>query len=327
MTARREFVDDLLVGGTQSLAGLVERAALFGISLAGPHAVIVVEAERPFTDSSPLTGILERSILGSQADADALVTTRAGQLVVAFAAPDRSAIDGVIADLAASLPAAEVDAAVRLRRTAAVGAWRMGVGRPHEGPSGIRLSFEQAREALDLGARMGGDLRVLDAADLLMHRVLIRDRTAMRELVEAILAPLTDARGGAEPHLRTLEAFFDSGGNASQAARAMHLSVRALTYRLEKIALLTGRDPAQPEAAFRAADRGRRRAAVGVATAVTCVHRCRTSATGGVQAVPKLPWYRTQLIGRLESLGRTRPRSSAVPDLIPPRTDPNEDAS
>src|SRR5664279_4468308 len=30
--ARREFVDDLLLGGTQELAGLVERAASFGLS-------------------------------------------------------------------------------------------------------------------------------------------------------------------------------------------------------------------------------------------------------------------------------------------------------
>ena len=37
------------------LAGLVERAVAFGLSLAGPHAVVVVRAERPFTDSSALT--------------------------------------------------------------------------------------------------------------------------------------------------------------------------------------------------------------------------------------------------------------------------------
>ena len=103
--ARREFVDDLLLGGTQGLAGLVERAGSFGLSLAGPHAVVVVQAERPFTDSSPLTAMLERSILGAKADADALVTTKEGSLVVIFAAPDRGAIDGVIDGLTGSLPA------------------------------------------------------------------------------------------------------------------------------------------------------------------------------------------------------------------------------
>ncbi len=248
--ARREFVDDLLLGGTQGLAGLVDRAALFGLGLAGPHAVVVVQAEKPFSDSSPLTGILERSIQGSMADADALVTTKDGALVVIFAAPDRNAIDEVIKGLTSGLPSVSTESGVKLRRTAAVGAWRIGVGQAHQGPSGVRLSFEQAREALALGLRLGGDERVLNAADLLVQRVLIRDESAMHELVEALLMPLLTARGGAEPLLRTLEAYFAAGGNASLSARSLHLSVRALTYRLEKIATLTGRDPADPAQRF-----------------------------------------------------------------------------
>jgi sugar diacid utilization regulator len=247
---RREFVDDLLLGGTHGLAGLVDRAGSFGLSLAGPHAVVVVAAERPFTDSSPLTAMLERSILGTKADADALVTTKEGSLVVIFAAPDRGAIDGVIGGLAGSLPAATTASGVRLRRTADVGAWRMGVGRAHQGPAGIRQSFDQALEALELGARLGSDQQVWDAADLLVQRVLVRDETAMRELVDTVLTPLTETRGGAEPLLRTLEAYFAAGGNASLTARSLHLSVRALTYRLEKIAAATGRDPADPAHRF-----------------------------------------------------------------------------
>jgi sugar diacid utilization regulator len=241
--ARREFVDDLLLGGTQELAGLVERAASFGLSLAGPHAAVVVQAELPFTDSSPLTAMLERSILGTKADADALVTSKEGALVVIFAAPDRRAIDGVLNALTGSLPAATSTPGVRLRRTARVGAWRIGVGRAHRGPGGVRLSYEQAREAPRLGGRLGGSEQVLDSADLLVQRVLVRDEAAMRELVDAVLTPLTGARGGAEPLLRTLEAYFAAGGNASLSARSLHLSVRALTYRLGRIAQLTGRDP------------------------------------------------------------------------------------
>ena len=247
--ARREFVDDLLVGGTLASANLVKRAALFGLGLAGPHAVVVVRAEKPFTDTSPLTGILERSILGAKADADALVTTKDGALVVIFAAPDRDAIREVVDGLTDSLPRAD-RAGVNLSRTAEVGSWLMGVGRPHQGPSGVRLSFEQAQEALQLGGRLAGDDRVLDAADLLVHRVLVRDEEAMLELVDAVLTPLLAARGGPEPLLRTLEAYFHQGGNASSSARALHLSVRALTYRLEKIAELTGRDPADPAQRF-----------------------------------------------------------------------------
>jgi sugar diacid utilization regulator len=237
-----------LLGGAQAIAGLVERAGLFGLNLAGPHAVVVVRAEKPFTDSSPLTGVLERSILGAKADADALVTTKDGHLVVIFAAPDRRAIDGVIDSLTSRLPRATPG--VQLQRTAQVGSWRLGAGQAQQGPAGVRLSFEQAREALELSARLGGSEQVVDAADLLLYRVLVRDETAMRELMDAVLTPLTAARGGADSLLGTLEAYFAAGGNASLSARSLHLSVRALTYRLEKIAELTGRDPADPTQRF-----------------------------------------------------------------------------
>ncbi len=246
---RREFVDDLLLGGSQELAGLVERAASFGLTLAGPHAAVVVQAERPFADSSAVTALLERSVLGRKGDADALVTTKEGSLVVLFAAPDRAAVEQVVNGLTGSLPAADA-AGVQLRRTAQVGAWRIGVGLAHQGPAGLRLSYDQAREALRLGARTDGSGRVFDAADFLVQRVLLRDETAMRELIDALLTPLTRARGGAEPLLRTLEAYFAAGGNASLGARSLHLSVRAFTYRLAKIGRLTGRDPVDPAQRF-----------------------------------------------------------------------------
>lgn len=253
---RRAFVDELLVGGAYASSSLLERAARFGLTLAGPHAVLLVEADRQFSDTSPLVGVLERSILGARADADALVATRDGRLVVVFAAPDRAAVTGVVGQLSDWLPVDPAAAAagghrsVELRRRADVGDWHLGVGRPHPGPAGVRVSYQEAAEALDLGRRAADGRRIHDAADLLLHRVLIRDESAMAELLEAVLGPLVGARGGAEQLIDTLAAFFAAGGNASAAARALHLSVRALTYRLARIHELTGLDPGDPAAAY-----------------------------------------------------------------------------
>ena len=60
------------------------------------------------------------------------------------------------------------------------------------------------------------------------------------------MTPLRSARGGAGPLLETLDAYFATGGVALAAARRLHLSVRALTYRLERIRDLTGHDPTSP---------------------------------------------------------------------------------
>ncbi|MGQ4440566.1 helix-turn-helix domain-containing protein, partial [Streptomyces violaceoruber] len=46
--------------------------------------------------------------------------------------------------------------------------------------------------------------------------------------------------------LETLTAYFDAGCVAAAAARRLSLSVRALTYRLERIHHLTGADPTDP---------------------------------------------------------------------------------
>ena len=246
---RREFVDDLLLGGAHTTAGLIDRAIRFGVDLAGPHAALVVHAEHAFTDTSPQFGRLERTILSTLLDADPLVATRDGRLVVVFAAPNQTACGAVVRRVTGLLPGPRPEG-VRLERTANIGDWHLGVGRPGNGPAGIRISYEEAVETLDLGRRVRPEHRVHEAADLLLHRVLARDEIALSELIVATLTPLGQARGGAAPMIDTLDAFFAAGGNASACARSLHLSVRALTYRLDRIRDLTGLDPADPADRF-----------------------------------------------------------------------------
>src|SRR5947199_253849 len=73
-----------------------------------------------------------------------------------------------------------------------------------------------------------------------------RGREAITDLSRTVLTPLEAARGGAAPLLATLAAYFSHGGVAAAAARDLHLSVRAVTYRLARVRDLTGRDPTVP---------------------------------------------------------------------------------
>jgi hypothetical protein len=237
--ARRRFLDDLLEGG--SVTEVLEQAPAFGVTLTGPH-VVAVATQGPagtpglaLTDASPLVRDLERSLHEHDLDVESIVTARAGQVVVIFAAGS----------------GAHVQQQVLRRMTAGLGSgWQIGVGRPGSGPAGVRVSYDEARDALDLARRLGLTAPVVMATDLLVYTVLLRDRAAVVELISTLLTPLMSARGGARPLLDTLSAYFAAGANAAAAARALHLSVRALTYRLERIAQLIGRDPADPEARF-----------------------------------------------------------------------------
>ena len=86
--------------------------------------------------------------------------------------------------------------------------------------------------------------------DLLVYRVLLRDQPAMEDLVATVLGPLTDARGGARPLLDTLDVYFTTGAVATEGAARLHLSVRAVTYRLGRVRELTGYDTGNPAHRF-----------------------------------------------------------------------------
>ncbi|MGB3772597.1 MAG: helix-turn-helix domain-containing protein, partial [Rhodococcus sp. (in: high G+C Gram-positive bacteria)] len=235
-------VDDLLIGGAD-VAGLSRRAAAFGLDLSGPHAVIVVRSDRPFSDSSPVTSSIERAVSGAKGDASALVATKEDRLVVVFAAPDRAAIAEVLTATTVALGPRPGDPyTVDLRRGGMRSEWQIGVGRPAVGGTGVFTSYREARDALDLARKLTLRTRVVDARDLLVHHVLLRDRDAMDDLVNTLLTPLLTARGGGRHLLDTLDAYFESSGNAAHTARAMHLSVRAVTYRLARVKELTGYD-------------------------------------------------------------------------------------
>lgn len=234
-SARREFIDDLLTG-TADVASVVQRANGFGMDLAGPHAVAVIRGEHPFGHAVPIITELERAILGSKGDAAALVAAKAADLVVVFPAPDAAAVEHVLAQLGKAL----------VRRQPA-GSWRIGVGLAAPGADGVVRSYAEGLTALDLARRIGLTTPVVHSRDLLVYQVLLRDRAALLSLITGTLTPLLQARGGPGPLLETLLAYVDCGGNNARTARRLHLSVRAVTYRLSRVHDLTGHDPTSPE--------------------------------------------------------------------------------
>ncbi|MEV3987597.1 helix-turn-helix domain-containing protein [Streptomyces sp. NPDC049837] len=223
--ARREFIDDLLHGRGDA-GRLAERAERFGLLLSQAHAVAVAQGPEPYDDGYAVTRGIESSLAARFGDRHILLTTKNGRLIC-IAPGDQ----------------ADVLAFFAKQAYAATDGGRVAIGRPHPGVGGVVHSYEEALNALDLAVRMELDEPVLHAADLLVYPVLTRDRQAMADLVVSVLGPLRQARGGARPLIDTLTTYFDTGCVAAEAARRLSLSVRALTYRLERIRKLTGADP------------------------------------------------------------------------------------
>ncbi|MFI6792546.1 PucR family transcriptional regulator [Nonomuraea sp. NPDC050383] len=225
-TARREFVDDLLLGRAERLA---ERAEHFGLRLAESYVVAVARGLKDGGQDR-----IERDLVARFGSHNVLVAVRDGLLVCV--AP-------------ATLPAAVGEFTHHVRSRFPAG-WRVGVGRPQRGPGGVVASFREAASALDLADRLGLVRDVVKAADLLVFPVLLRDRSAMEDLVTSVLSPLLSARGGHGPLLETLEAVFAAQGNQTAAARRLGISTRAVTYRLERVRRLTGFSPDDPTQRF-----------------------------------------------------------------------------
>ncbi|GAB7051356.1 PucR family transcriptional regulator [Catenuloplanes indicus] len=228
---RTAFVNDLLTGRADQ-GGLAERAGRYGIRLSATHVVLIAR--------SPGIGIdvvhrIDAALADRFGEGNTLTTLRDGDLVCISA----GGLRGIAAELAH-----------QLLGTLGAGRWQIAVGRAHRGLTGLARSLDEARGTLDHAAALGFTAPVLHAADLLVFPVLLRDRDAITDLVATVLGPLETARGGARPYLETLSVLFDNQGNHAATARQMHLSVRAVTYRLDRIRAITGYHPGEPTQRF-----------------------------------------------------------------------------
>jgi sugar diacid utilization regulator len=242
-TLRHEFIEDLLRGDA-NVGRLVERAEPFGLDMARPHQVALAAPTGRLDETTPAISSLEHAIVARVGDRDVLVATKDGWIVVVAPAdadlPGHRAGSHTLGDLMLA----------ELARSLRGQPWRVSVGRPYPGSYGIARSYEEAREGLTMAVRLHLDTPVIRAEQLLIYRVLLRDQPAIADLVHSMLGGLVHSRGGAGPLLDTLDAYFATGSVITATARRLHLSVRAVTYRLDRIKTLTGHDPTDPAQRF-----------------------------------------------------------------------------
>jgi sugar diacid utilization regulator len=242
-TLRREFIEDLLRGDAD-VGRLVERAEPFGLDMARPHQVALAAPTGRLNDAEPAISPLEHAVVHWAGDRDVLVATKDGFIVVITPAdtdvPGPRTGPKTLGDLVLA----------ELSRSSRGRPWRVTAGRPYPGSYGIARSYEEAREGLAMAVRLHLDTPLIQAEQLLVYRVLLRDQPAIVDLVHSVLGQLVQSRGGAEPLLATLDAYYATGGVTTETARRLHLSVRAVTYRLNRIKTLTGYDPTDPAQRF-----------------------------------------------------------------------------
>jgi purine catabolism regulator len=119
---------------------------------------------------------------------------------------------------------------------------RCGIGSPVDDISQWKYSFRQAGQALEMARRLQQG-KPLYFPELSVYRLLLQleYHPELMAFKQEILGSLLIHDGSAEL-LRTLDAYFDSNGNLSQAAEALFIHRNTLIYRMDRIAEISGLD-------------------------------------------------------------------------------------
>ncbi|GAA4006066.1 helix-turn-helix domain-containing protein [Streptomyces sp. NBC_01352] len=222
---------------------LVFRAAELGFDLRLRRVAVALEvtvpdaaARRrgaPTQDMALIRSELLRTVREVFADPQDIVAgTAPGWIGVLHRLPARGSMASLVADCrrVADVIAAQDGLAARV-----------GIGEPATSVGGLHDSYQDACDALRLGARPANSSPVHLISDLRVHQVL----AAVGQSARNRLLDLTAADLRAQPDwpvLRdTVTAWCESGFNLVRASAALHIHRNTVVYRMNKIEQITGR--------------------------------------------------------------------------------------
>ncbi|GAB4372215.1 MAG: hypothetical protein Kow00121_14370 [Elainellaceae cyanobacterium] len=265
---KNQVIHNLLHGQITDEATTIQQAKLLGLDLAPPRAVILINAtDFVHGDSSSEWYGLEMSGVEERKRSQQIVNS----IVSFFHLPNDTICadlgDGEFAVLKASdtknlepwaadaLSSSEIsssswtnlealkragNALLKRLYSDVEAAISVGIGRYHPGILGLSRSYQDARVALRLGRQFNGQNRVycLDSLGIAAFACVADERTKV-ELAMHLLSPLD----GENDLLETLRVFFEEDCALLATAKRLLIHRNTLSYRLEKIASLTGLDP------------------------------------------------------------------------------------
>lgn len=231
------LVRSLLDGSKDELRRLWHRALLVGLDLGVPRAVVAVGGDRPVDRA--LLDTLSRRVRSRVPDAQ--LTTFEGDAFVLW--PLRG-------DAESSALATHLATIIEECRPHALGA---GIGpvcrRAEDYPAAVR----EARFALRVGVHGLRERTVVTVESLGMYRLFahVGGVDAVAAAAEETLAPVlrADSRDGSDL-LHTLQTYLEKDRRAAETARALHVHVNTLRYRIERVGKLLRVDLDDPDARF-----------------------------------------------------------------------------
>lgn len=239
---RNEFLDDLLSGSFDSEQAALERSRALGWDLTRNLVALVIETDQPVPrgDGDQHYTEVKNQILRSAGVAlggNCVVGEKGkGVVVLVPAGVDLSAIRGE------ALRAARQIEAVLSKSLRGISFW-IGLGRFHPTLKGLSTSYQEALKALGIGRTLSGGTRVIHFDDLGVYRLLhlVRGEQELFSFFEETIGPLVRYDNEKNTSLvKTLEAYFECGGNLRKMAEKLFTHYNTVTYRIERIQQILG---------------------------------------------------------------------------------------
>ncbi|HZU11896.1 MAG TPA: helix-turn-helix domain-containing protein [Chloroflexota bacterium] len=257
---KNKFIHDLLHNSAADEATILREAQILGMNLAAPRLVILIDAadyilgSRQGEPSEQRIRRRSQLVIGSVVDFFELPNDTIcayigqGEVAVLKASNTKDLLSWIERPVESLGPSWANLAALKRAGFALLHRLRadtrsdisIGIGRYHAGIDGLARSYQDARVALSLGRRFHGQNQVhcLDGLGIAGFVGVSDERTKI-DLATFLLSPLDH-----EPELlQTLEMFFAHDCSPCATAAALTIHRNTLSYRLDKIASLTGLDP------------------------------------------------------------------------------------
>jgi sugar diacid utilization regulator len=227
---RDELLDDLLISVPRPRDLLERRARRLGIGLDQPHVVVIARFEG---DAQPHAVTRASSCARRE---NGLHTTHEGDIVLLLPGTDPGAAARTVHDELSSLPG----------RPPTVS----GSG-PVSDPGAVLHGYREAARCLDAMTALGATGTSASTHEMGFVGLLLSDRVDAERFIQSTIGAVLDYDEQRLTELvRTLDAYFDTGGSPTYAAEKLHVHPNTVARRLERIGDLIGPDWQRPERAL-----------------------------------------------------------------------------
>jgi DNA-binding PucR family transcriptional regulator/putative methionine-R-sulfoxide reductase with GAF domain len=245
---RGDLVEELLGHGLEpaEYARLAAQAERLGYRVSARTWVLVAEPDGEEAAQELASASIQDRVGAVLSDLCArrfptsIVVTRSASLVVLLpASDDESAAAGQLRAIEA-FGSQLLDA---IHRVVRAGGLSLGIGNLTRDVNDLPRAHDEARQSLRLARRGGGGKRVTSYRNLGAFRLLleVQNPVALARFIDETLGPLLRyAENRRTPLIETLEQLSSNHWNRRAAARALHLHVNSLAYRVQRIEALLG---------------------------------------------------------------------------------------